>query len=49
MWAIMLMFGPLYLGGIFWAIRRPRSERFYEWVVEGMLFVPALAVCAGLA
>ena len=29
------------------ATRRPRSERFYEWAVEGLLYVPALA--CGLA
>ena len=27
--------------------RRPRSERFYEWAVEGLLYLPALA--CGLA
>ncbi len=26
------------------ATRRPRSERFYEWTVEGLLYLPALAV-----
>ena len=46
-WAIMCFLGPVYLGGIFWAVLRPRSERFYEWVVEGMLFLPAIAVCLG--
>ncbi len=25
------------------ATERPRSERFYEWAVEGLLYVPALA------
>ena len=29
------------------ATRRPRSERFYEWAVEGLLYVPAVA--CGLA
>ena len=29
------------------ATRHPRSERFYEWVVEGLLYLPALA--CGLA
>jgi 4-hydroxybenzoate polyprenyltransferase len=46
-WAVMCWLGPLYLGGIFLAILRPRSERFYEWVVEGMLFLPAVAVWIG--
>jgi len=45
-WAIMCFLGPVYLGGIFLAVRRPRPERFYEWVVEGMLFLPAVAVAA---
>jgi hypothetical protein len=26
------------------AVRQPRPERFYEWCVEGMLFLPALAL-----
>jgi 4-hydroxybenzoate polyprenyltransferase len=43
-WAIICVLGPIYLGGVFLAIRRPRSERFYEWIVEGMLFLPAIAV-----
>ena len=46
-WAIICFLSPLYLGGIFLAVRRSRSERFYEWIVEGMLFLPAIAVCAG--
>jgi 4-hydroxybenzoate polyprenyltransferase len=46
-WAVMCVLGPLYLGGMLLAVRRPRSERFYEWVVEGMLFLPAVAVCIG--
>jgi 4-hydroxybenzoate polyprenyltransferase len=45
--AVMCFLGPIYLGGIFLAILRPRPERFYEWVVEGMLFLPAVAVCIG--
>jgi 4-hydroxybenzoate polyprenyltransferase len=44
-WAIMCLLGPIYLGSLLLAVRRPRSERFYEWVVEGMLFLPAVAVC----
>jgi 4-hydroxybenzoate polyprenyltransferase len=43
-WAVMSLLGPIYLGGMLFAIRRPRSERFYEWIVEGMLFLPAIAV-----
>lgn len=36
--------GPLYLGALLFAIRRPQPERFYEWAVEGMLFLPAGAI-----
>lgn len=46
-WRIVSTIAPLYLGGILLAVRRPRSERFYEWWVEGILFLPALAVLAG--
>jgi 4-hydroxybenzoate polyprenyltransferase len=46
-WAILCLLGPIYLGGLLLAVRKPRSERFYEWIVEGMLFLPAIAVCAG--
>lgn len=46
-WAVMCVLGPLYLGWLLLAVRQPRSERFYEWVVEGMLFLPAVAVCIG--
>jgi 4-hydroxybenzoate polyprenyltransferase len=46
-WAIMCVVGPIYLGGMLLAVRHPRSERFYEWVVEGMLFLPAVAVWIG--
>lgn len=44
-WGLMSLFAPFYLGGIMLAVRRPRSERFYEWIVEGMLFMPPIAVC----
>ena len=30
------------------ATRRPRSERFYEWAVEGLLYVPSLACVLAL-
>ena len=46
-WAIASLLGPIYLGGLLLAVRRPRSERFYEWIVEGMLFLPAIAVLGG--
>jgi 4-hydroxybenzoate polyprenyltransferase len=45
-WVICFL-GPIYLGTLLYAIRRPRSERFYEWAVEGMLFLPAIAVLVG--
>ena len=47
---IILSFGvPCYLGSLLLALRLPRSEGFYEWWVEGILFLPALAVFLGLA
>ena len=46
-WRIVALAAPLYLAGILFAVRRPRSERFYEWWVEGILFLPALAVVIG--
>jgi chlorophyll synthase len=44
-WRFACIAGPLYLGGLMTAVRTPRSEAFYEWCVEGMLFLPSL-VCA---
>jgi 4-hydroxybenzoate polyprenyltransferase len=47
-WRVICVLGPVYLGGLLVAVwRRPRSERFYEWGVEGMLFLPAVAVVVG--
>jgi 4-hydroxybenzoate polyprenyltransferase len=46
-WRLACILGPLYLGSLLLAVRQPRSERFYEWAVEGMLFLPALAVVVG--
>ena len=47
-WGVICALGPVYLGGLLVAVwRRPRSERFYEWGVEGMLFLPAVAVVVG--
>ena len=43
-WRILSAVGPLYLGWLIAAVRVRRSERFYEWWVEGMFFLPALAV-----
>jgi len=47
-WAVVSLLGPLYLGGVLFAIRQSRSERFYEWIVEGMLFLPAISVCVAI-
>jgi hypothetical protein len=48
-WRLVSIGAPLYLGGLLIAVRKPRSERFYEWWVEGILFLPAAAVLAGRA
>ena len=48
-WIIMSSAIPCYLGSLLLALRSPRSEGFYEWWVEGILFLPALAVFLGLA
>jgi 4-hydroxybenzoate polyprenyltransferase len=47
-WRLACVAGPLYLGGLMLAVRTPRSESFYEWYVEGMLFLPALVCAAGM-
>jgi 4-hydroxybenzoate polyprenyltransferase len=41
LWAIL---GSAYLAGLAIAAQQRRSERFYEWWVEGMLFLPAVIV-----
>jgi 4-hydroxybenzoate polyprenyltransferase len=46
-WLILCVLGPLYLGWLIAAVRRRQSERFYEWWVEGMFFLPGLAVLLG--
>jgi 4-hydroxybenzoate polyprenyltransferase len=46
-WIIMSFGIPCYLGSLLLALRLPRSEGFYEWWVEGILFLPALAVLPG--
>jgi 4-hydroxybenzoate polyprenyltransferase len=48
-WRLVSIGAPLYLGGLLIAVRTTRSERFYEWWVEGILFLPAVAVLAGRA
>jgi 4-hydroxybenzoate polyprenyltransferase len=47
-WRLACVAGPLYLGGLMMAVRTPRSEGFYEWCVEGMLFLPALVCATGM-
>lgn len=47
-WLVMCFLGPIYLGALLFAVRRPQPERFYEWAVEGMLFLPAVAVLLGM-
>jgi len=34
----------IYGGGLLLALRKPRNEAFYEWWVEGILFIPALTL-----
>jgi 1,4-dihydroxy-2-naphthoate octaprenyltransferase len=33
---------PAYLSWLVWSARTRRREHFYEWWVEGVLFVPAI-------
>ena len=42
-WGVLAWAVPIYLGSLWWAVRAPRSERFYEWAVEGLLYLPLLA------
>ncbi|MDR0533019.1 MAG: UbiA family prenyltransferase [Verrucomicrobiales bacterium] len=41
-WACIAAIMPIYLGCLLAAARKPRPESFYEWWVDGILFVPAL-------
>ena len=41
--------GVLYCAGLLVALRKPRCEAFYEWWVEGILFVPAAVYALSLA
>ncbi|MHA3770531.1 UbiA family prenyltransferase [Verrucomicrobiota bacterium sgz303538] len=43
-WLLLSIVGSIYVGGLAWAVKQRRSERFYEWWVEGMLFLPAVVV-----
>jgi 4-hydroxybenzoate polyprenyltransferase len=40
---LISLFTGLYQAWLLQATRRPRTERFYEWAVEGLLYLPALA------
>lgn len=41
-WLLLAALVPAYLAGLLAALRKPMPEFFYEWWVEGILFVPAL-------
>ena len=45
-WPWQALASLFYLGGLIVALRKPRSEAFYEWWVEGLLFLPALVESA---
>jgi 4-hydroxybenzoate polyprenyltransferase len=45
-WNSIALVGANYLAGLLVATRKQRGESFYAWWVEGMLFVPALALVA---
>jgi 4-hydroxybenzoate polyprenyltransferase len=44
--ALLSLCTGLYQAWLLHATRRPRSERFYEWAVEGLLYLPALTIAA---
>lgn len=46
-WAALAVVGTIYLAVLLRISRTRRSEAFYEWAVEGMLFLPLLAVLFG--
>ena len=41
-WPWQAIASTVYLSGLILALRKPRPESFYEWWVEGLLFLPAL-------
>ena len=41
--ALLAPLAGFYQAWLIYATRHPRSERFYEWAVEGLLYLPALA------
>jgi 4-hydroxybenzoate polyprenyltransferase len=44
LWLWLALTNSAYISGLILAVCRGRSERFYEWCVEGVLFVPALTL-----
>jgi 4-hydroxybenzoate polyprenyltransferase len=42
-WSIAGCASAVYLGALLFALRKPQPESFYEWFVEGILFLPAAA------
>lgn len=44
LWLRLTLASAAYLTALVVAVRKPRSERFYEWCVEGVLFVPAIVL-----
>lgn len=47
-WMLPGCLSAVYLAALLLALRKPRRESFYEWFVEGILFLPALAALAKL-
>jgi 4-hydroxybenzoate polyprenyltransferase len=43
-WCLLVPVMTLWLGALLAALGKPRPESFYEWWVEGILFLPPLAV-----
>lgn len=41
-WFALAVVAPIYLAALLFALRKKRGEAFYEWFVEGMLFLPAV-------
>jgi 4-hydroxybenzoate polyprenyltransferase len=45
-WTLLAILAAVYLTALLIASSKPRGEAFYEWAVEGMLFLPAIALLA---
>lgn len=43
LWRWLAPLAPISMAALLAALRKPRGESFYEWWVEGLLFLPALA------